>query len=286
MEQRTVNGLIYTHAVSTKSSTPFVSISAPVVGPKTCEVFKVHTEQQYWWPRTLQGLLSPDWWRHLDAQRLCLRMILVHFWDCRHQIDDIIPMGRGCAIEWYLHISGTVVTRLTTSFRRAESVPCRNILVHCWDCCHQNYWQHSDGQRLCHIEWCLYIVGKGVTRLMATFRSVEAVTFRKILVHCRDCCRQIDGSIQLGLPIEPPFLCIYMIIMMHFVFDLQSWDVSMVHVLLHCMSGLHWLFRDVCMLACALLLTLGRLVYACFMYWFWCPFLFWIVKCFEPVKLD
>ena len=40
------------------------------------------------------------------------------------------------------------------------------------------------------------------------------------------------------------------------------------------------------MFACALLLTLDRLVYACFMYWFWCPFLFWIVKCFEPVKLD
>ena len=40
---------------------------------------------------------------------------------------------------------------------------------------------------------------------MATFRWVEAVTFRKILVHCRDCCRQIDGSIQQGLPIEPIF---------------------------------------------------------------------------------
>ena len=68
-----------------------------------------------------------------------------------------------------------------------------------------------------------------------------------------------------------------------FVSDLQLWDVSMVHVLLHCMSGLHWLFRDVCMFACALLLTLDRLVYACLMYWFWWPLLFWIVKCFEPV---
>ena len=28
--------------------------------------------------------------------------------------------------------------------------------------------------------------------------------------------------------------------LMLFVFDFQSWDVSMVHVLLHCMSGLHW----------------------------------------------
>ena len=74
--------------------------------------------------------------------------------------------------------------------------------------------------------------------------------------------------------------------LMLFVFDFQSWDVSMVHVLLHCMSGLHWLFRDVCMFACALLLTMDRLVCACFMYWFWCPFLFWIVKCFEPVKLN
>ena len=54
-------------------------------------------------------------------------------------------------------------------------------------------------------------------------------------------------------------------------------------VLPHCMSGLHWLFRDVCMFACILLLTLDRLVYACFMYWFWCSFLFWIVKCFQPV---
>ena len=74
----------------------------------------------------------------------------------------------------------------------------------------------------------------------------------------------------------------YMIILMLFVFDLQSWDVSMVHVLPHCMSGLHWLFRDVCMFVCALLLTLDRLVCAWFMYWFWCPYLFWIVKCFEP----
>ena len=47
------------------------------------------------------------------------------------------------------------------------------------------------------------------------------------------------------------------------VFDFQPWDVPMVHVSLHCMSGLHWLLRDVCMLACALLLTLDRLVYAC-----------------------
>ena len=31
----------------------------------------------------------------------------------------------------------------------------------------------------------------------------------------------------------------------------------------------------------ALLLALDCLVYACFMYWFWCSFLFWIVKCFE-----
>ena len=86
-------------------------------------------------------------------------------------------------------------------------------------------------------------------------------------------------------PFSGYFLIFYicMIIMMFFVFDLQSWDVSMFHVLLHCMSGLHWLFRDVCMLACALLLALDRLVYACFMYWFWCPFLFWIVKCFEQV---
>ena len=74
--------------------------------------------------------------------------------------------------------------------------------------------------------------------------------------------------------------------LMLFVFDFQSWDVSMVHVLLHCMSGLHWWFQDACMFACALLLTLDRLVYACFMYWFWCPFLFWIVKCFEPIKFD
>ena len=51
----------------------------------------------------------------------------------------------------------------------------------------------------------------------------------------------------------------------------------------NCMSGLHWLFQDVCMFACALLLALDRLVYACFMYWFRCPFLLWIVKCFEPV---
>ena len=35
----------------------------------------------------------------------------------------------------------------------------------------------------------------------------------------------------------------------------------MVLVLLHCMSGLHLLFRDVCMFACALLLTLDRLVF-------------------------
>ena len=56
--------------------------------------------------------------------------------------------------------------------------------------------------------------------------------------------------------------------MMLFVFDLQSWDVSIVHVLLHCMSGLHWLFQDVCMFACTLLLALDCLVYACFMYWF------------------
>ena len=31
----------------------------------------------------------------------------------------------------------------------------------------------------------------------------------------------------------------FLIIMMLFVFDLQLWDVSMVPVLLHCMSGLH-----------------------------------------------
>ena len=68
-----------------------------------------------------------------------------------------------------------------------------------------------------------------------------------------------------------------------FVFDLQLWDVWMVHVLLHCISGLHWLFQDVCMFACAWLLELNRLVYACLMYWFWCPFLFWTVKCFEPL---
>ena len=35
----------------------------------------------------------------------------------------------------------------------------------------------------------------------------------------------------------------YMIVVMFFVFDLQSWDESMVHVLLHCMSGLHRLFQ-------------------------------------------
>ena len=35
----------------------------------------------------------------------------------------------------------------------------------------------------------------------------------------------------------------------------------MVHVLLHGMSGLHRLFQDVCMFACALLLALDRLVY-------------------------
>ena len=75
----------------------------------------------------------------------------------------------------------------------------------------------------------------------------------------------------------------YMIIMMLFVFGLQSWDVSMVPVLLHsaCVGSLivPGCVRD----ACALLLTLDRLVYACFMYWFWCSFLFRIVKCFEPV---
>ena len=43
--------------------------------------------------------------------------------------------------------------------------------------------------------------------------------------------------------------------------------VSMVHVLLHCMSGLHWLFRDVFTFACSLLLN--RLAYAFFMYCFW-----------------
>ena len=36
----------------------------------------------------------------------------------------------------------------------------------------------------------------------------------------------------------------------------------------------------------ALIVPLDCLVYACFMYWFWCSFLFWIVKCFEPVWLD
>ena len=51
---------------------------------------------------------------------------------------------------------------------------------------------------------------------------------------------------------------------------LLSTTESMVHVLLHCMSGLHRLFRDVCMFACTLLLALDRLVCACFMYWFWC----------------
>ena len=35
----------------------------------------------------------------------------------------------------------------------------------------------------------------------------------------------------------------------------------MVHILLHGMSGLHRLFRDACMFACALLLGLDRLVY-------------------------
>ena len=64
----------------------------------------------------------------------------------------------------------------------------------------------------------------------------------------------------------------YMIIMMLFVFDLQSWDASMVHVLLHCMSGMHWFFWDMCMFVCALLMALDCLVYACFMFWFWCSF--------------
>ena len=45
----------------------------------------------------------------------------------------------------------------------------------------------------------------------------------------------------------------------------------------------NWWFRDVCMFACALLLALERLVCARFMYWFWCPIVFWIVKCFEPI---
>ena len=63
----------------------------------------------------------------------------------------------------------------------------------------------------------------------------------------------------------------YMIIML-FVFDLQSWDASTVHLLLHCMSGLHWLFWDMCTFACALLLALDCLVYACFMFWFWGSF--------------
>ena len=35
-----------------------------------------------------------------------------------------------------------------------------------------------------------------------------------------------------------------------------------------------------------MLLVLDCLVYACFMYWFWCSFSFWTVKCFEPVSLD
>ena len=67
------------------------------------------------------------------------------------------------------------------------------------------------------------------------------------------------------------YFLMYMIIMVlfDFVFDLQSWDVSMVHVSLYCMSGLHRLFWDVCMFACALLLALDRLVYACFMYQFY-----------------
>ena len=46
-------------------------------------------------------------------------------------------------------------------------------------------------------------------------------------------------------PPPPPFFffffCLFLvlIVVMLFVFNLQSWDVSMVHVLLHCMSGLH-----------------------------------------------
>ena len=39
------------------------------------------------------------------------------------------------------------------------------------------------------------------------------------------------------------------------------------------------------MFACTLLLALDRLAFACVMYWFWCPFLFWIGKCLEPVWL-
>ena len=59
-----------------------------------------------------------------------------------------------------------------------------------------------------------------------------------------------------------------MIVVMFFVFDLQSWDESMVHA---GVAALHvWVaqivpLRDVCMFACALLLTLDLLVYACFM---------------------
>ena len=89
--------------------------------------------------------------------------------------------------------------------------------------------------------------------------------------------KSVENLLDLpNLPVEPSLCCSLYLICNHEMFP---WYM---YCCIACMSGLHWLFRDVCMFACALLLTLDRLVYACFMYWFWCPFLFWIVKCFEP----
>ena len=76
------------------------------------------------------------------------------------------------------------------------------------------------------------------------------------------------------------FLCIWLLWCS--LYSICSRQMCSMYCCIACLSCT-WLFRDVCMFACTLLLALDRLVYACFMCWFWCLFLFWFVKCFEPV---
>jgi len=92
----------------------------------------------------------------------------------------------------------------------------------------------------------------------------------------------VENPLLLPNLIEPSlfFILIYIIIMMLFVFDLRSWDVSMAHVLLRCMSGSHWLFWYVFL---HFAVGIGSSGVCMFHVLNLCSFLFWIVKCFEPV---